>query len=107
MTSIRYSPPPPLGRFVQCFWYWDGIPEGTHTYERLMPNGEATIVFNLLDSPIRIYHPDDVSRFDTYGHAVLSGARTSYFVIGTAEQERVLGIQFQHIHTARLHRQQG
>ncbi len=59
-----------------------------------MPNGEATIVFNLMDAPIRIYHSDDVRRFDTYGQAILSGARTSYFVIGAAEQERVLGIQF-------------
>ncbi len=94
MTSLRYAPPPPLGHFVQCFWYWEGVPEGTHTHERLMPNGEATIVFNLLDTPIRIYHSDDVSRFSTYGHAVLSGARTNYFVIDAAEQERVMGIQF-------------
>ncbi len=95
MLSLRYMPPPPLKHFVQCFWYWEGVPEGTHTHERLMPNGEATIVFNLQDAPIRIYHSDDLSRFDTYGHAVLSGARTNYFVIGTAEQERVFGIQFQ------------
>lgn len=94
MTSVRYSPPLPLGRFVQCFWYSEGMPEGAHTHERLMPNGEATIVFNLLDSSIRIYHPDDIRRFDTYGRAVLSGARTNYFVIGAAEQERVIGIQF-------------
>jgi len=95
MKSLRYKPSPPLGNFIQCLWYWEGIPEGTHTLERLMPNGEATIVFNLKDTPIRIYRSDDVRRFDTYGHAVLSGARTNYFVIGTAEQERVMGIQFQ------------
>ena len=94
MTSLRYKPPSPLGQFVECFWYWEGIPEGTHTHERLMPNGEATIVFNLKDTPIRIYHFDDVRRFDTYGHAVLQG-RTNYFVIGTDQQERVMGIQFQ------------
>lgn len=95
MVSLRYKPPSPLGDFVQCFWYSEGVPEGAHTHERLMPNGEATIVFNLLNTPIRIYHPDDVRRFDTYGHAILSGARTNYFVIGAAEQERVVGIQFQ------------
>jgi AraC-like DNA-binding protein len=94
MPSVLYTPPPPLAQFVQCFWYWQGVPEGTHTHERLMPNGEATIVFNLHDHPIRIYHADDVNRFDTYGHAVVSGARTSYFVIDTAQQERVVGIQF-------------
>ena len=94
MISLRYTPPPPLAQFVQCFWYWEGISEGTHTHERLMPNGEATIVFNLHDNPIRIYNPEDVSLFDTYGHAVISGARSSYFVIDTVGQERVIGIQF-------------
>jgi AraC-like DNA-binding protein len=94
MTSLQYKPPPPLGNFVHCIWYSEGISEGGHTHERLMPNGEATIVFNLMDAPIRIYHSDDVRRFNTYGPAILSGARTSYFVIGAAEQERVLGIQF-------------
>ena len=59
-----------------------------------MPNGEAAVIFNLRDDPIRIYHSDDISRFDTYGHAVVSGARTNYFVIDTAEQERVVGIEF-------------
>src|ERR1700744_5153074 len=94
MASVLYTPPPPLAQFVRCFWYWEGIPEVTHTHERLMPNGEATIVFNLCNDPIRIYHPEDISRFDTYGHAVVSGARTNYFVIDTVEQERVVGIEF-------------
>ena len=95
MPSQRYTPAYPLGQFIQCFWYWEGILEGAHTHERLMPNGEATIVFNLRDEPIRIYRSDNLQQFDTYGHAVLSGARTDYFVIDTVGQERVLGIQFQ------------
>jgi AraC-like DNA-binding protein len=94
MALLRYKPSSPLGNFIDCLWYWEGVPEGTHTHERLMPNGEATIVFNLTDTPIRIYHSDDTNRFDTYGHAILSGARTNYFVIGAAEQQRVMGIQF-------------
>ncbi len=36
MTSQRYKPPLPLGNFVQCLWYWEGIPEGTHAHERLI-----------------------------------------------------------------------
>jgi AraC-like DNA-binding protein len=59
-----------------------------------MPTGEATIVFNLRDDGIRIYHRDDISRYDTFGSAVLSGARSNYFVIDTIGQQRVVGIQF-------------
>ncbi len=59
-----------------------------------MPTGEATIVFNLHDDAIRIYCPEDVSRYSSFGHAVLSGARSNFFVIDTAGQQRVVGIQF-------------
>lgn len=94
MPSILYRPPLPLGRFVQCFWYWETAAPLTHTHERLLPTGEATIIFNLRDDGIRIYKSDDISRYETYGHSVISGAGSSYFVIDTAEQERVVGIQF-------------
>ncbi|HEX3436104.1 MAG TPA: helix-turn-helix domain-containing protein [Pseudacidobacterium sp.] len=94
MPSLLYKPPAPLGNFVQCFWYWERDTVPAHTHERLMPTGESTIIFNLRDYPIRIYHSDDLSRYDTYGTAVFSGARSNYFVIDTEEQERVIGIQF-------------
>lgn len=60
-----------------------------------MPNGESTLVFNLRDDSMRIYDPDDLSRYQEYGQAVLSGARTRSFVIDTVQEERVFGIQFQ------------
>jgi len=79
---------------VRCFWYSDGGPQ-THTKERLLPNGEPTIVFSLRDDPIRIYDGEEPRRPSYYGHAILSGARTNYFVIDTTPQDRVFGIQFQ------------
>jgi AraC-like DNA-binding protein len=95
MPSILYTPRPPLGQFVQCLWYWDTAVRPAHHFERLLPNGEPAIIFNLRDDAIRIYPSDDVTRFSTYGQAVISGAHSNYFVIDTAEQERVIGIQFQ------------
>lgn len=59
-----------------------------------MPTGEAGIVFNLRDEPIRIYDWKNTGRFETFSHAVLSGARSEPFVIDTLQQERVFGIQF-------------
>jgi AraC-like DNA-binding protein len=94
MTTRRYTPPPPLEKFIQCFWYWEIAARPAHAYERLLPNGEPAIIFNLRDDAIRIYATDDVSSYNTYGHAVVSGAHSNYFVIDTAEQQRVLGIQF-------------
>ncbi len=59
-----------------------------------MPNGEASMVFNLREDPIRIYEDGEYGGFRSYGQAVISGARTRSFVIDSAQQDRVFGIQF-------------
>jgi AraC-like DNA-binding protein len=75
-------------------WYWEGAPQ-THSKERLLPNGEAAIIFNLRNDPVRIYDAQELSRYSSYGHAVFSGARSSCFVIDTEQEERVIGVEFQ------------
>ncbi|MFZ0591494.1 MAG: helix-turn-helix domain-containing protein [Bryobacteraceae bacterium] len=93
MVSRKYFPKPPLAGFIQCLWYWEGAP-GPHTKERLLPNGEPAIIFNLRNEPIRIYDAQNIALYESYGNAVLSGARANCFVIDTCQQERVIGIQF-------------
>lgn len=88
-----YQPDPPLASFVECFWYWEGAPK-LHARERLLPNGEATIVFNLREDEIRLYDADDPQRFEACGLVAFSGARTHCFAIDTATEDRVVGIQF-------------
>lgn len=94
MQSLKYTPRAPLSSFVNCLWYWEGAPR-THSKERLLPNGEAAIIFNLRDDPVRIYDAQDLGRYCSYGHAVLSGARSNCFVIDTKQEERVVGVEFQ------------
>jgi AraC-like DNA-binding protein len=98
MLSRQYIPVAPLSSFIRCFWYADGTATPhtplTHTRERLLPNGEFSMVFNLVDEPIRLYDSQDLTRCHAYGGAVLSGARANCFAIDTSQQERVLGIQF-------------
>jgi AraC-like DNA-binding protein len=93
MVSRKRFPKPPLANFVQCLWYWEGAP-GPHTKERLLPNGEPSIIFNLRADPIRIYDAQDIASYSSYGRAVLSGARSNCFVIDSCQQERVIGVQF-------------
>ncbi len=105
MFYRRYTPLPPLSAFVGCIWYSEGF-EGTHERERLLPNGESTIVFDLREEPtcvpasvpvripVRIFDPHNPARFETFAPAIFCGARTDCFVIETSQQERVIGIQF-------------
>jgi AraC-like DNA-binding protein len=89
----RFMPAPPLTALVRCFWYWEGTPQ-SHARERLLPNGEAAIIFNLRDEEMRIYDADDPQRFTSCGLAGITGPRTGCFAIDTAAEERVVGIQF-------------
>jgi AraC-like DNA-binding protein len=82
-----------LRPFIRCFWYWEGQPQ-PHTRERLMPNGEATIIVNLREDEIRIYDPDDARRYASCGRVVLAGPRTKGCVIETSPDDRIFGIQF-------------
>jgi AraC-like DNA-binding protein len=94
MVCRKFVPGPPLSRFVKCFWYSEGAPE-THAKERLMPTGEPDIVFALRDDPIRLYDTENLTSYQSYGFAVLSGPRTGCSVIETKQEDRVFGIQFQ------------
>ena len=76
MENRRYIPHGPLSAFVNSLWYWEGAPQ-THWQERLLPTGEAGIVFNLRESPLRVYDPQDFTRCTSYGHALFSGARSN------------------------------
>jgi len=89
-----HIPKPPLAFLVRCFWYWEGAPQ-PHARERLMPNGEATIVFNLREEEMRLYDADDPERYTSCGLAGLTGPRTGCFAIDTTIQDRVIGIEFQ------------
>ena len=96
MQYRHYIPPPPLAAYVHCLWYSEGF-QGTHTRERLLPNGESGIVFDLrLSSRALTVSCDPAQRCEeaTYAPAVFCGARTDYFLLDTSEQERVIGIQF-------------
>ncbi len=85
MLYRRYNPPPPLSAFVGCIWYSQGL-QGTHARERLLPNGEAAIVFDLREDPVCIYDAQDASKFEMHAPAIFCGARTDCFVIDTSRQ---------------------
>jgi AraC-like DNA-binding protein len=93
MLYRRHTPAAPLSAFVSCIWYSEGF-EGSHQRERLLPNGESGIVFDLRERPVRIFDTDHTARFETFSPAIFCGARIDCFVIETSQQERVIGIQF-------------
>lgn len=88
-----HRPAPPLDRFVETLWYWEGTPPA-HAKDRLMPTGSASLIINLAEDEVRSYEGANDELLQRYPGAVLVGAYSKYSVIDTHEQRAVLGVSF-------------
>ena len=93
MLFRNRRPDPPLGRYIQALWTWEGFQQ-PHHMERLLPDGSLQLVVNLREDQTRIYDREHLERCQTHSGALVAGAHSSYFVIDTAEQTSVAGVHF-------------
>jgi AraC-like DNA-binding protein len=94
MQSFTHIPQPPLSKFVDLFWFYDGYSPGPHSKERLMPDGSIELVINLKQDESRIYDRENLDKYARLPGALLCGPHSSFFVIDTAQQASVIGIHF-------------
>ncbi|MGF1471466.1 MAG: DUF6597 domain-containing transcriptional factor [Rubrobacteraceae bacterium] len=94
MVYYAYKPGPPLSDFVKLFWFYEGY-DPPHAMERILPTGTADLVINLRDGPLKVYDPWDTGRFRRFGHSLISGPHSDFFVIDTACQASTMGVHFE------------
>jgi AraC-like DNA-binding protein len=94
MLFLTHIPQPPLGNFVDLFWFYDGLPAISHKKERLMPDGSLELVINLKEDEARIYDRKNLDKCERLPGTVLCGPHSSFFVIDTAQQDSVMGVHF-------------
>jgi AraC-like DNA-binding protein len=83
-----HTPAPPLGDFVERFWFCEGTPP--HPREHILPSGTVELVVNLRADEVRI---DGPSRQRLSGAAV-SGTYSRFFVIDPAPHAAMVGVHF-------------
>jgi AraC-like DNA-binding protein len=88
-----HKPGPPLDRYVECFWHSAGY-AAAHARERVLPTGTVELVFALRDRRIVVFDDEHDTTGLRFGGAVVSGARSRYFVLDTAQQAAVAGVHF-------------
>jgi AraC-like DNA-binding protein len=93
MLYRLYSPPPPLGHFVELLWLYEGF-RPAHPRERLLPTGSLEIVIHLREDRILTYGRCNLMRPFTLSGAVVCGPHSEFFVIDTASQDGVMGVHF-------------
>lgn len=91
MVALSRRPAPPLDRVIASLWYYRSAPR-PFALERVLPTGAAQLVVNLDEDQTRAY--DLEARPRTSPGAVLTGARTTFEIIDTVEQEHVVGVVF-------------
>ena len=88
-----YEPKPPLSRFVDRFWLFEGSVPQTGS-ARILPTGTLELAINLREDQLGIYDaatPENCLRFSG---AVVSGASRRGFAPDTAEEAFILGVHF-------------
>jgi AraC-like DNA-binding protein len=60
----------------------------------MLPDGAMGLVINLHEDQTRVYDRDDLTVCRRFNGCLLAGAQSEHFVIDTAEQVSVAGIQF-------------
>jgi len=93
MRYVRHAPAPPLDRFVDHLWYYDNL-SVAHGMERVLPNGTFTLIFNLSDSPRRLFPCNQDGTEQAFKRAWVSGAHSGYIVIDVLAKSSLMGVHF-------------
>ena len=86
-----YKPKPPLSKFVDIFWLYEGYEPQPKT-ERILPTGTLELVINLRQNELRIYDAERPENCSRLSGAVVSGASGRGFA--PAEEAFIIGVHF-------------
>jgi AraC-like DNA-binding protein len=93
MGLLRMVPAPPLASIIEAIWDWD-MPASAFRYERILPAPCTSLIINLLEDETRVYRDDDTRQCMRASGSVIGGPYRQSWIIDTAEQVRVIGVNF-------------
>jgi len=93
MTYLTHVPGPPLSRFIDLLWLFDGRSQGNRK-ERVLPSGEMQIIVTLREESLRMYDRDNADRYETIRGSLLSGAQSEYTIIDAPLRNSLMGVHF-------------
>jgi AraC-like DNA-binding protein len=93
MGFLRIVPAPPLASIIEAIWDWD-MPAGAFRYERILPDPSTGLIINLMEDETRVYRDDATRQCTRASGSVIGGPYRQSWIIDTAEQVRVMGVNF-------------
>lgn len=90
-----YKPKPPLSKFVDNLWLYEGNePEYKTKTERILPTGTLELAINLRQNELLFYDAERPENFSRFSGAVVSGAHGRGFAVDTTEVACIIGVHF-------------
>jgi AraC-like DNA-binding protein len=84
---------PPLDRFVESIFYYEGLTPA-HQIDRFLPDGNTEIIFDLTENTQYIYNNETLAEIQACRHAWVSGVRTRPITIPSGRGSRMLVVAF-------------
>src|SRR5687767_7365570 len=83
----------PLNKFVEHFFYFEGL-SPAHNRERFLPDGNTEIIIDLTENTQYIYDNDYLTEVQACRQAWVSGVRTRSITIPSGNGSRMLVVAF-------------
>src|SRR5262245_30606166 len=88
-----YKPKPPLSKFVDIFWLYEGY-EAERKTERILPTGTLELVINLRQNELLFYDAERPENRSRFSGAIVSGAHGRGFAPDNTEETFIIGVHF-------------
>ncbi len=93
MIFHQHIPSFPLNQFIESFVYYRGF-EPDHRLDRLLPDGNVTLVIDLKEEPQHIYDNETLQEIQACRYAWLSGIRNMPITIPSGKDSEMFIVQF-------------
>jgi len=90
----RWTPSPPLDRFIQNLWYWEAGETPDYAKDTIMASAHMGILINLGEDQLRWYDGERFHRKHKLRGIALCGTHANNFAID-ALQPKMMGVRFQ------------
>jgi AraC-like DNA-binding protein len=93
MALIRYRPPAPLDRYVECFW-WSRRDRAEAFGEHMLPSGSVQMIFALHDAAILCTPSSSSGDPLVWSGAIVHGPQWTYYKSGPKPAGTAVGVSF-------------
>ena len=92
MRFAMRNAPPPLDRFIETLWYWEGDPLA-HRKDIILASAEAGLLINLADDCLRWYDGPDFTSSSCVSGIAVAGPNSRAISVD-AFQRKMMGVKF-------------